>query len=76
MGGAFKPEKCFSHLISFSWRLNGKWKYDNNEEKEDFGLSVPIPSGVYVPIELVAADKAKETLRGVVVPIRRFKQSL
>ena len=32
-GGAFKPEKCFSHLVSFSWKPNGKWKYDNNSEE-------------------------------------------
>ena len=58
-GGAFKPEKCFSHLISFSWRPNGKWKDDNNEENKDFDLSVPMPEGVYVPIEAVAVDEAK-----------------
>ena len=23
-GGAFKPEKCFSHLISFKWRADGR----------------------------------------------------
>ena len=61
-GGAFKPEECFSHLISFSWRPNRKWKYDNNEENEDFDLSVPMPDGVYVPIEAVTVDEAKETL--------------
>ena len=61
-GGAFKPEKCFSHLISFNWRPNGKWKYDNNEENEDLDLSVPMPDSVCVPIEAVAVDEAKETL--------------
>ena len=24
-GGAFKPEKCFSHLILFNWRPDGSW---------------------------------------------------
>ena len=26
-GGAFKPEKYFSHLISFNWYADGRWKY-------------------------------------------------
>ena len=57
--GAFKPEKCFSHLIFFSGRPNGKWKYDNNEENEDFDLSVQMPDGVYVLIDGVTVDEAK-----------------
>ena len=28
-GGAFKPPKCFYHLISFSWNTDGSWTYEN-----------------------------------------------
>ena len=61
-GGAFKPSKCFSHLISFGWKPNGQWKYDKNEENEELDFHVPMPDGSYVPIEPVGVDTAKETL--------------
>ena len=29
-GGALKPEKCFYHIISFSWKPDGTWRYEVN----------------------------------------------
>jgi len=26
-GGTLKPDRCFYHLISFSWSTSGKWSY-------------------------------------------------
>ena len=43
--GAFKPNKCFSHLISFKCRADGRWKYKANEEDEKFDIYVPLPDG-------------------------------
>jgi hypothetical protein len=30
-GGALKPEKCFYHLISFSWKQDRMWQYSPNK---------------------------------------------
>jgi hypothetical protein len=32
-GGTLKPPKCIYHLISFLWRPDGTWKYDQNKKK-------------------------------------------
>jgi hypothetical protein len=61
-GGAFKPAKCFFHLMSFSWRPNGTWKYDANESDEDLTIGVPMPDDTMVEIEHLSVDTAKETL--------------
>ena len=29
-GGAFKPEKCFAHLVSYGRRPSGDWFYEVN----------------------------------------------
>ncbi len=30
MGGALKPGKCSYYLISFKWKADGTWIYENN----------------------------------------------
>jgi hypothetical protein len=44
-GGALKPIKCFYHLISFEWKADGSWVYENNEESEEFQAVVPLADG-------------------------------
>jgi hypothetical protein len=61
-GGAFKPETNSSYLISFKWQADGRWKYEANEQDDDFDLHVPLLDGSYVPIEPVSVDTSKETL--------------
>ena len=61
-GGAFKPEKCFSHLVSYGWRPNGDWFYEANEGLPEFGFSVPLPGDGRATIEHAPAETAKETL--------------
>ena len=61
-GGAFKPPKCFFHLLSFVWSSEGKWSYANNEDNDEYGISVPISNGSYAPIAHLSVDTAKETL--------------
>ena len=29
-GGSYKPPKCFYHLISFDFKRDGKWFYEEN----------------------------------------------
>ena len=61
-GGAFKPVKCFFYLISFAWTNSGTWKYQNNEEEEEYAIAVPMPDGSMMPIENLVVNVAKETL--------------
>ena len=44
-GYAFKQPKCFYHLISFYRNTDGSWIYENNEDVEDFNISVSMPDG-------------------------------
>ena len=60
--GAFKPPKCFYHLISFFWNIDRIWTYEKNEDVKDINISVPIPDVSQVQIEPAAVDTAKETL--------------
>jgi hypothetical protein len=61
-GGAYKPDKCFYHLISFCWDRNGKWKYDENSSKPEYRMRVPMPDGTEVPIYHLPVTTARETL--------------
>ena len=61
-GGSLKPEKCFYHLVSFEWKVDGTWKYAKNEKAEDFQLVVPLPDGSFEQIEHASVDTVKETL--------------
>ena len=61
-GGAFKPPKCFFHMISFDWSRAGKWTYAKNDTREELAIAVPMPDGSSVPIEHLSVDTAKETL--------------
>ena len=68
-GGEFKPPKCFYHLISFCWNTDGSWTYENNEDVEDFNISVPMLYGSQVQIEHAAVYTAKETLEVFTSPV-------
>ena len=61
-GGAFKPIKCFFHLISFVWKASGKWAYADNEANEELDLFVSMPDGTMAPIEHLSVAQGKETL--------------
>ena len=61
-GGAFKPPKCFFHMISFDWSRAGKWTYAKNDTREELAIAVPMPDGSSVPIEHLSVDTIKETL--------------
>jgi hypothetical protein len=61
-GGSYKPPKCFYHLLSFNWKPNGKYYYEDNHENEEFNLVVPMPDGSLAPIDHLPVDTPKETL--------------
>ena len=61
-GGAFKPIKCFYHIISYDWKPDGRWVYAANKDNEDFDIRVPLPDGTSVPIKHAGVDEAKENL--------------
>jgi hypothetical protein len=61
-GGSLKPSKCFFHLVSFSWKPDGTWVYDSNEEDEEMQLEIPLPDGSSVPIRLCGVNEAHKML--------------
>ena len=75
-GGAFKPPKCFYRLISFCWDTDRSWTYENNEDVEDFNISVPVPDVSQVHIKHDAVDTAKETLGVWTSPVGDPKAAL
>jgi hypothetical protein len=62
LGGAYKPPKCFYHLISFGFKANGSWYFEDNHEMEEYDMVVPMPDGKEWPIEHLPLSTAKETL--------------
>ena len=61
-GGALKPPKCFSHILSFCWRSDGTWRYEANKANDDMIIRVPMPTGEVCAIDNLPASEAKETL--------------
>ncbi len=61
-GGALKPPKCFSHIISFHWNQDETWAYDANKEDEEMIIWVPMVDGRSDLIKNLSVDTPKETL--------------
>jgi hypothetical protein len=68
-GGALKPIKCFYHLISFSWLLDGTWRYDSNEGVPELQITVPLEDGTKAAIEHSLADTPTKTLGQMTCPM-------
>ncbi len=64
-GGSLKPDKCFFHLLDFSWTKKGGWQYVMHHEDETAVITVPMPDGTMAPIKHRAVDDAQKML-GVV----------
>ena len=75
-GGSFKPPKCFYHLISFCYNTDGSWAYKNDENLEDFHISVPVPYVSQLQIEHAAVDTAREALGFCKSPVGDSKYAL
>jgi len=60
-GGAFKPIECFYNLMSFGWKPNGEWSYENNHEDDNLLIGVPMLDGRLAQIEHLPVNTSKET---------------
>jgi hypothetical protein len=67
MGGALQPSKCLFSTIFFEW-INGMWKYTLNEQKGEFGVTVPLPGGGKAGIGHRLVCHAKKTLGRMTFP--------
>jgi hypothetical protein len=68
MGGALKPEKCSFYLMSFKWKANGTWEYNQNELNPNFALGVPMVDGSLEQIEHLPISKGIKTLGSMTCP--------
>ena len=75
-GGALKPIKCFSHLISFAWKEDSSWFHENNEEDEEFQAKVPLADGSFEDIQHLGINKPIKTLGSMTCPSGSSKGSI
>ena len=75
-GGALKPIKCFYHLISFEWKADGSWVYENNEESDEFEVVVPLADGSVGEIQHLGIDTSIKTLGSMTCPSGCSKGSI
>jgi hypothetical protein len=61
-GSALKPAKCFYHMISFSWKPDGSWKYDPNNNVPELSILVPLTDGSLAPINHLPFTTPTKTL--------------
>jgi hypothetical protein len=67
-GGAIKSIKCFYQLISFSWKPDGTWMYEQNKNREDFKIVVPLEDGTFSEIEHLNIDTPTKMLGLMTAP--------
>ncbi len=67
-GGALKPSKCSLYLISFKWKADGTWVYEDNVIQPDLAIGVPLADGCLVEIEHLPVSSAVKTLGSMMCP--------
>ncbi len=67
-GGSLKPAKCFYHLISFTWKKDGRWTYASNENEECLQIVIPQPDNTVTPITHLGVNEASKTLGSMICP--------
>ena len=75
-GGALKPAKCSYYLISFRWKKDGTWEYQDNTEDDELGIVVPMADGSKAQIEQLPVTKAIKTLGSMTCPTGCNKAAL
>ena len=75
-GGALKPAKCFYHIISFSWKPDGDWKYDENENSQALEILVPLADNTFAPIDHLPLSTPTKTLGQMTCPTGCSKGAL
>ncbi len=66
--GALMQTKCFFQLISFSWKSDGKWQYENNHANPEYRIVVPLEDGSHAEIEHLDIDTPIKTLGLMTAP--------
>ena len=67
-GGALKPSKCFYHLISFKFKADGTWAYEDNVGNGEYHAVVPLADGSFASIEHLGVDEPTKTLGSMTCP--------
>jgi hypothetical protein len=67
-GGALKPAKCFYHMISFTWKADGSWSYEANENVQQLSILVPLADGHVALIEHLPVTTPTKTLGQMTCP--------
>jgi hypothetical protein len=67
-GGALKPAKCFHHMIYFSCKPDGSWKYDINNKVPKLSILVPLADGSHAPINHLLVTTPTKTLGQMTCP--------
>ena len=67
-GGALKPGKCSYYLISFKWKADGTWVYENNAIRPDLAIGVPLGDSSLAEIEHLPVESAIKTLGSMTCP--------
>ncbi len=67
-GGALKPIKCSYYLISFRWKKDGTWAYQDNTEDDDLRVEVPMADGSNATIDQLSVTNAIKTLGSMTCP--------
>jgi hypothetical protein len=75
-GGALKPIKRFDHMISFEWKADSSWAYENNEESDEFQAVVPLADGSVGEIQHLGIDMPIKTLGSMTCPSGCSKGSI
>jgi len=57
-GGALKPDKCSYSLVSFRWKKEGTWAYEDNESDNMWDMVV----GEFERIQHLSVNEAVKTL--------------
>ena len=63
-----KPGKCSYYLISFKWKADGTWVYENNAIRPDLAIGVPLADGRLAEIEHLPVESAIKTLGSMTCP--------
>ncbi len=75
-GGALKPIKCSYYLISFRWKKDGTWTYQDNTDDDELRIFVPMADGSKAQIEQLPVTKAIKTLGSMTCPTGCSKAAL
>ena len=64
-GGALKPGKCSYYLISFRWKADDTWVYENNAIRPDLVIGVPPANGSLTKIEHLPVESERNKNLGI-----------